>query len=755
MSLENEIIQTFMEGYSTVGNSPGFTGITLGVVVDSDDPLQMGRLRIFCPSLNDDPKKVQQVPWAIYASPFSGSINNDKYTRGVGGDQTAETKGALHYGFWAIPELGAHVLVGCVDGDFRRRFWMACVPQHQEVNTLHNGRWKWEDGKVEGPLSSSDQPMQPLYDNLSEAFDGKKDSPEWKTRAADYQSSAIREDDGQIPNPRKRTYTDQTNESMVESEEDDWIKDAIGAHGYDWTSYRNYGAFLAPKTYGMSSPGMHAVVLDDRPFNSRIRLRTTTGHQIILDDTNERIYVATNKGKNWVEMDSNGNVDVFSDNRISIASTGDINLTSKGSIRLHAGETINMYAGHNLNGDGTEGELLEHPPIKGEIRIHAATDIHNLAQNIRRLATENLYDEAKMNRYDQVGDSAFFNANRDISVSTTEGDHILTSGRSIFTTSVQETKCYSDGRVSVGAYDNVEMNSFNGVATMSASQNVQIKSANSNVEMEAGQVSGSGNITQTTPTSQQVVGDDGISGITSGRVSSESSHHETVVGASGRAPGEPPLDAGSSNKITVTGSDINLDSPLGTIVNRTILNSQTYDVIADKVDELVVNLNVLTKQVSWISDEVNAELGGYSPPVSFDIPCLDGNLFGSLPSSLLDLFPSFAALQSALAGLGYAVSELEELAGLLNGNSALLSLLGLPTNLSLPDFGSSCTSIMDEFTGLIDILGSSDIPPEPLREMLSGIFDNNADYGPPQEQPEYPAPTPCPLTPQPPTPEQI
>lgn len=756
MSLENEIIQTFMEGYSTVGNNPGFTGITLGVVVDSDDPLQMGRLRIFCPSLNDDPKSVQYVPWAIYASPFSGSVNNDKYTRGVGGDQTAETKGALHYGFWAIPELGAHVLVGCVDGDFRRRFWMACVPQHQETNTLHHGRWKWDDGKIEGPLSSSDQPMQPLYDNLSEAFQNKKDSPEWKTRAADYQASAIREDAGQIPNPKKRTYTDQTNKSMVDSEDDEWIKDAIGAHGYDWSGYKNYGAFLAPRTYGMSSPGMHAIVMDDRPFNNRIRMRTTTGHQIILDDTNERIYISTNKGKSWLEMDSNGRIDVFSDGGISFGTTGDMNFTAQGTIRLHASESIHMYAGHNLGEDGTTGdELLEHPPVKGEIRIQAATDYHAIAQNIRYMAEENIYNEAKINRYDMVGDSAFFSANRDISITTVEGDHITTSGRSIFTTSTQETKCFSDGRVSVGAVNNVEMSSFSGQATVSASQNVQVKSMNSNVEVEAGSVSGSGQISHTTPNSQQTISDQGISTITSGTVSSESAQNELVVAPGGHAPGDPPIDAASSNKVVVAPDNINLEAKLGTIVNRTILNSQTYDVLSDKVDELVVNLDVLTKQVSLISSAIDAAVSGFSPPVSFDLPCLDSSMFGSLPSSLLDLFPSFAALQTALDNLGYTVSQIEDLAALLNGNSALLALLGLPTNLTLPSFDSSCTSIMDVFNGIISIDGAEDIVPEPLREMLDGIFNNNADYGPPQPKPDYPAPTPCPLTPAPPTPEQI
>ena len=60
MRSELEIINGFLEGYSSnVKNNTGFTGMTLGVVVDGDDPLQMGRLRVFCPSLNDDPKTIR------------------------------------------------------------------------------------------------------------------------------------------------------------------------------------------------------------------------------------------------------------------------------------------------------------------------------------------------------------------------------------------------------------------------------------------------------------------------------------------------------------------------------------------------------------------------------------------------------------------------------------------------------------------------------------------------------------------------
>ncbi len=737
MSIEHDIINNFLAGYdSATKPNNGFSGITIGVVVDTDDPLQMGRLRIFCPSLNDDVKKVQYVPWAIYASPFAGSINNKAYTRGVGGEQTAESEGAVAYGFWAVPELGAHVLVGCIDGDYRRRFWIACAPQHQETSTMHNGRWKWDDGAVEGPLTSSDKPLQPLYDNMKEAFQDKKKSPEWKTRAADYQATANRKDALQSPNSKKKTYIDQTNADMIKNEDDEWIKDSIGAHGYDWTGFKNYGAFLASRTVGISSPGLHAVVLDDRPFNSRIRMRTTTGHQILLDDTNERIYIATNKGKSWVEMDSVGNIDVFSEARVSITAADDINFTAGKTIRLFAEEGIHMFAGHGISDKRTP---LESPPYKGEIRIQSDNDLHILGQNVRMKSMRSMYQETGLDLYSKIGQSSFMDAENDINVRTMKGNHVTSTAGSLFVTAATDMKMFSQGTGSFASFNNMELQSFTGNTSISAAQSTQIKAMNGDVGLEAGAISGTGNISSTTPNSQQTIGDTGVSTLTSGKVSSESSLHETVVSSGGRVPSTPSgvagpmlFGTGEANKILVGTGDIILHSPLGTIVNKTIQNSQTYDVLSDKLDETVTNLNTLTRQVADLSSAVDSAVGGFVPPVAFDLACLASSMFGSLPSGLLDIFPSINDLNDALVLLGYPASSVEELSSLLNGNTLLLDLLGLPTDLSLPSFDNSCTSIMDEFTGSITTEGVDEVIPVPLRDLIHGIYVNNGDYGPDQ-----------------------
>jgi hypothetical protein len=392
--------------------------ITVGVVVDTDDPLENGRLRVFCPSLNDDPRKLHHLPWAVYISPFIGLISNNQFARGTGKDDE-NTDGAVAYGMWAIPEQGSKVLVGCIDGDVRRRFFLGGIPEHQEMHTLFHGRFKWEgDGEPDGPLSSKDSPIEPAYTNAKKAFDDKNDSREWKTRQAEYQAVANPKGLGN-PNDSKDTYEDEQYEHISEQETDDWVKPIVGAHGYDWSGNKAVGSHKSSRVYGFCTPGFHAWSMDDRAFNSRVRIRSATGHQIIFDDTNERIYLSTNEGNNWIELDSNGNIDIYSKRRISVHAEKDINFSTDETFRVKAKKGIHMYAGDN------EGqEPLESIPADGQIRLHSTDDMHILSEkNLRTKVEENYYKEIKGDAHLLVGGSWNHSVNLDVNISSNQ--HIL------------------------------------------------------------------------------------------------------------------------------------------------------------------------------------------------------------------------------------------------------------------------------------------------------------------------------------------
>jgi hypothetical protein len=94
-----------------------------------------------------------------------------------------------------------------------------------------------------------------------------------------------------------------------------------------------------------SRRGGHSVVLDDGNIvgeNNLMRLRTARGHQILMHDTEEVIYIQHANGMSWVEMDATGQVTIYASNSVSVRSGQDINLHADRDINLNAGNDIKM-----------------------------------------------------------------------------------------------------------------------------------------------------------------------------------------------------------------------------------------------------------------------------------------------------------------------------------------------------------------------------------------------------------------------------
>lgn len=746
-----DIINIFLSNNNVTKNSVSgiFTGITVGVVIDTDDPMQAGRLRVFCPSLNDDPKQLEDIPWCVYASPFAGSINNNTFMRGSDPDNCT-TEGSVHYGFWAIPEVGATVLVTCIDGDYRRRVWLACLPSFGETNTLHGGRWKWDNGKVDGPFSSSGEKIEPQYTNLSEAFSGAKDSPEWKSRIADYQTSALRDD--YVTDIKEN---DQTVENIIKNEKDQTMHDSLGSHGYDWTPFGVLGPKMASRVCGVTTPGFHSFVMDDRPFNSRIKFRTASGHQILLDDTNERIYVSTNKGNNWVEMDSNGNIDVYSEGYVSISAAKDINLYATDYIRMYAGRAISAYAGHEklAAADGTEVKL-NNRLLDGTIVFQAETDFSISASNIKTYSYENTVMETGLNFFKKIGDTMAVYATNDLSFRTEKGDHIITSGRSIYSTSEEMTKNFSKGTVSVSALQTTELHSFGGKTEIGGAESVVVKSPNS-ISVSAGDSSGggqppsgmsfggpfgaseaSGVISFTVNGSHHRIASDGVTTVSNGKIISASKQEVShavapSLNVSPETLPDPSKLIGSLENINlnkITSSNIYTKAILGDLIQKTKERGHSYNILGDQIDTLSKNVNILTAEVgsfmSAVQKAISLLKGRIDLNFTIDIGCAIEQIYKLLPQSLLNLFATFNDFKAKMRELGYEIKNLQDMLNHLT-NPSILQLLGLPDlSISMSAFNSSCTTKMPLFNGNINLSAPQTEVPQEFREIIKNIYDS-------------------------------
>lgn len=104
---------------------------------------------------------------------------------------------------------------------------------------------------------------------------------------------------------------------------------------------------IESQVYCWVSPGGHFITMSDSNDHCRTRIKTINGQQIILDDTSERIYISTGKGKTWLELDEDGHIQIYGESKISIASGKDLSFSAKDNIHMKAGG--NIY----LETDGT------------------------------------------------------------------------------------------------------------------------------------------------------------------------------------------------------------------------------------------------------------------------------------------------------------------------------------------------------------------------------------------------------------------
>ena len=82
--------------------------------------------------------------------------------------------------------------------------------------------------------------------------------------------------------------------------------------------------------------------------NELVRLKTRTGHQILMHNTEDLIYIANSRGTAWIELSSNGKVDIYAASDVSIHSEADMNFKADGSMYFEAGADIHMKAGANI-----------------------------------------------------------------------------------------------------------------------------------------------------------------------------------------------------------------------------------------------------------------------------------------------------------------------------------------------------------------------------------------------------------------------
>ena len=308
-----------------------------------------------------------------YASPFYGvtPLRNNETNDGYASSQQS-------YGFWAVPpDVGSKVLVIFIEGRDDQGFWIACVqddymnfmiPDPRASTTLTTpstppglaGK-KLPVGEYNKFLANPNNnypTSQPKPVNLDFVEKLQEQGLVDDDIRGVTSSSARREAPSNVygmstPGPLDKRNGAPKNPRGPQGSQVNMFSSRLGGHSIvmddgDETILRIGSAESSPKEYVRFTPGSVTTGDPELPANELFRIRTRTGHQILLHNTEDLIYIGNARGTTWIELTSNGKIDIFSQDSVSLHTQQDLNVTADRDINFFANENINMVAGKEL-----------------------------------------------------------------------------------------------------------------------------------------------------------------------------------------------------------------------------------------------------------------------------------------------------------------------------------------------------------------------------------------------------------------------
>jgi hypothetical protein len=92
--------------------------------------------------------------------------------------------------------------------------------------------------------------------------------------------------------------------------------------------------------------GGHSFVMDDGDVagvDQLIRLRTTSGHQILMNDTEEVLYIASSTGDQWMEFSNSGMINMYGKYGINVRTEGVLNLHGDEAVVISSPGSVEVY----------------------------------------------------------------------------------------------------------------------------------------------------------------------------------------------------------------------------------------------------------------------------------------------------------------------------------------------------------------------------------------------------------------------------
>lgn len=321
-------------------------GPFLAEITNHLDPSYMGSLEVALIKGVPNPISNQCDTYIVkYLNPFYGVTS----VRFEGTNSSDFNDVQKSYGMWMIPpDIGTTVMVIFIDGDPNQGYWMGCVQDtfqnhmvpgiaaSKQANITPEQERRYGTSYL--PVAEFNKSVQKL-DNPNPERIGKPVHPFAERLLA--QGLLLDTIRGVTSSSARREVPSSVFGISTPGPLDVSSGAKRGEIGYDVK-------VRAP----VSRLGGSTFVMDDGDINGQnelVRIRTRTGHQILLHNSHDLIYIANSKGTAWVELTSNGKIDIYAEDSVSIHTQQDFNLKADRDFNLEAGRNFNIAAGSNYN----------------------------------------------------------------------------------------------------------------------------------------------------------------------------------------------------------------------------------------------------------------------------------------------------------------------------------------------------------------------------------------------------------------------
>lgn len=446
------------------------SGPYMARIVSHIDSKYMGSLTVeLLRDVGNLPQFSGQLYQVRYLSPFYGVTSLAFNSLGKDHNSTQQS-----YGMWMVPpDVGTIVLVIFAEGDPKQGFWIGCVqdeymnfmvpgiasttfnPDRERKPVSEYNKRIVSEGSILGDTTKIEKPIHPFYEILKTQGLEKDETRGYTTSSArrDIPSSVFG-----ISTPGPLDKSGRTNYIGTEQFKAKTFTSRLG--GSSFVMDDGDDKFVR-KTPASEGPPEYASVENDEtgdskiPHNELIRIRTRTGHQIVLHNSEDLIYIGNSKGTSWIELTSDGKIDIYAEDSVSLHSKQDLNFYADRDINFESGRNINIKASGEMHTQVLKDQILI---VDGSQKIHVKKDVSvTYDENYKHLVKKDVDIQYEGEMKQKIEKSVDITNNASFKLTVKE-DLDLDAGGNVKLTSAGNTDIKSGGKHVEEAPGGIQMN---------------------------------------------------------------------------------------------------------------------------------------------------------------------------------------------------------------------------------------------------------------------------------------------------------